>query len=79
MQPQPMPFGDLIRINDASSSSRIIAFDSREVIMSFDTMLVSAAVVFMFLAFAGVLRWRDIQTRPGRPSTDSRPQRRRSF
>jgi hypothetical protein len=34
--------------------------------MPFDTMLVSAAVISMFVAFAGVLMWGDFQTRPGR-------------
>jgi hypothetical protein len=32
--------------------------------MPIDTMLVSAAVISMFLVFAGVLAWGEIQTRP---------------
>ena len=36
--------------------------------MPFDAMLVSVAVVIMFLAFAGVLLWGDFQTRPDRKS-----------
>jgi hypothetical protein len=46
--------------------------------MPFDAMLVSAAVVIMFVAFAGVLLWADYQTRPARGS-DSGSQRRRSY
>lgn len=34
--------------------------------MPFDSMLVSAAVVVMFLALAGALAWGDYQTRPER-------------
>ena len=34
--------------------------------MPFDAMLVSAAVVAMFLLFAGVVAWGHYQTRPGR-------------
>jgi hypothetical protein len=37
-----------------------------DVVMPFDTMLVSAAVISMFLVFAGVLAWGEIQTRPAR-------------
>ncbi len=32
--------------------------------MPIDSMLVSAAVILMFLVFAGVLAWGEIQTRP---------------
>jgi hypothetical protein len=45
--------------------------------MPFDAMLVSAAVIIMFVAFAGVLLWADFQTRPARDA-ESRSQRRRS-
>jgi hypothetical protein len=31
--------------------------------MPFDSMLVSAAVILMFLVFAGALAWGEIQTR----------------
>jgi hypothetical protein len=37
-----------------------------EVVMPIDSMLVSAAVILMFLVFAGVLAWGEIQTRPAR-------------
>ena len=39
--------------------------------MPFDAMLMSAAVVVMFLLFAGVLAWGDYQTRPKRLSAPS--------
>jgi hypothetical protein len=32
--------------------------------MPIDSMLVSSAVILMFLVFAGVLAWGEIQTRP---------------
>ena len=47
--------------------------------MPFDAMLVSVAVAIMFLAFAGVLLWGDLQTRPDRLKADSQAQKRRSF
>ncbi len=47
--------------------------------MPFDAMVVSAAVVAIFVAFAGVLLWGDYQTRPNRLKADSNPQKRRSF
>jgi hypothetical protein len=37
-----------------------------EAVMPIDSMLVSAAVILMFLVFAGVLAWGEIQTRPAR-------------
>jgi hypothetical protein len=47
--------------------------------MSFDAILVSAAVVSMFVVFAGVLIWGDFQTRPARLKADANPQKRRAF
>jgi hypothetical protein len=46
--------------------------------MPFDAMLVSVAVGIMFLAFAGVLLWGDLQTRPDPLKADSQSQKRRS-
>jgi hypothetical protein len=44
--------------------------------MPFDAILVSAAVVAMFLALAGALLWGDFQTRPDRLKADlSAPKR----
>jgi hypothetical protein len=47
--------------------------------MPVDAMVVSAAVVAMFLALAGVLLWGDLQTRPHRLKGDSNPPKRRGF
>ncbi len=46
--------------------------------MPFDSMLVSAAVISMFVVFAGVLAWGDFQTRPPRQRV-VHPQKRRIF
>jgi hypothetical protein len=43
--------------------------------MPFDAMLVSAAVISMFVAFAGVLMWGEIQTRPDRLTTVAHSQK----
>jgi hypothetical protein len=51
----------------------------REAVMSFDTMLVTAAVLSVFVAFAAVLISGDFQTRPVRQKAGAIPQRRRSF
>lgn len=47
--------------------------------MPYDAMVVSAAVVAVFVAFAAVMLWADYQTRPDRLKADSNPQKRRSF
>ena len=48
--------------------------------MPVDAMIVSAAVLLIFLVFAGVLLWGDYQTRPDhRLKADSNPSKRRSF
>jgi hypothetical protein len=47
--------------------------------MPSDAMVVSAAVIAMFLVFAGVLLWGDAQTRPDRMKADAHSQKRRSF
>jgi len=39
--------------------------------MPFDAMALSAAVVVVFLVFAGVVAWGDYQTRPDRLKTSS--------
>ena len=45
--------------------------------MPVDSMLVAASVILMFVAFAAVLMWGDLQTRPkqmaGRSSAKRRP------
>jgi hypothetical protein len=47
--------------------------------MSFDAILMIAAVIFMFMVFAGVLMWGDLQTRPARDKVIALPQKRRAF
>lgn len=47
--------------------------------MSFDAMLVAAAVVSVLAVFAVVLIWGDFQTRPAQRKFHGIPQRRRSF
>jgi len=56
--------------NNALGSTEII-------IMPFDAMLVSAAVAAMFVVFAGVLMWGELQTRPARPTAVARAEKRR--
>jgi hypothetical protein len=46
--------------------------------MPIDTMLVSAAVISMFLVFAGALAWAEIQTRPARLTAVAHSQKRRA-
>jgi hypothetical protein len=47
--------------------------------MPVDSILVSAAVVAMFVVFAGALFWADLQTRSMRHETADRNIRRRAF
>lgn len=47
--------------------------------MPYDAMVVSAAVVVVFVVFAAVLLWADFQTRPDRLKANSTPPKRRSF
>ncbi len=47
--------------------------------MPIDSILVSAAVVAVFVVFAGVLIWGDFQTEPARRGLDKRNSKRRSF
>jgi hypothetical protein len=57
-------FRDLIRINDRRPLPEIMASNfTGGVVMPIDAMLVSAAVTLVFLVFAGVLAWGEIQTR----------------
>jgi hypothetical protein len=53
----------LIRINARGSFIGNTAHGLTEVAMPIDSMLVSSAVILMFLVFAGVLAWGEIQTR----------------
>lgn len=44
--------------------------------MPVDSMLVSAAVILMFLIFGAVLAWGDLQTRPAGATAVARDQKR---
>jgi hypothetical protein len=44
--------------------------------MPVDSMLVSAAVILMFVVFAGVLAWGDLQSQPIRRAAAGRLQKR---
>jgi hypothetical protein len=46
--------------------------------MPIDSMLVSAAIISMFVVFAGVLAWGDLQTRP-KPEAKLSLRKRRTF
>jgi hypothetical protein len=60
------PPSKLIRINARNRSSGIMASSLAVVVMPIDSMLVSAAVILMFLMFAGVLMWGEVHGRPER-------------
>jgi hypothetical protein len=47
--------------------------------MPVDSILLSVAVVAMFVIFAGVLLWGDLQTRSMGHQTDSRNRKHRAF
>jgi hypothetical protein len=56
----------LIRLKDRIQQFGILPRNPKEVAMPVDSILVSAAVVSVFLIFAGVLIWGDFQTQPMR-------------
>jgi hypothetical protein len=47
--------------------------------MPIDSILISAAVVSVFVVFAGVLIWGNFQTEPARQGPARRSRKRRSF
>jgi hypothetical protein len=51
----------------------------QEVAMPVDSILLSVAVVSVFVIFAGVLFWGDLQTRSMRHQTDGRDRKHRAF
>jgi hypothetical protein len=69
----------LIRIKDRTCQFGILPRNSKEVVMPVDSILVSAAVVSVFVVFAGVLIWVDFYSRPVRRQPGSRNMKRRSF
>jgi len=69
-------FGNLIDVEDHLSWFGY-CLHQQEVVMPHDSILVSAAVVSVFLIF--VLLWGDLQTRPMRQQTADRNRKRRAF
>jgi len=57
----------------------ILPRNQKEVAVPVDSILVSAAVVLVFVVFAGVLIWGDFQAGPMRQQPVSRNRKRRSF
>jgi len=57
---------------------RHIGLVIKEIVMPIDSILVSAAVVSVFVVFAGVLIWGNFQTEPARQGPTKRNRKRRS-
>jgi hypothetical protein len=72
--------GRLIRIKARLECFGIIQLViKREPAMPIDSILISAAVAAMFVAFAGVLMWGDRQTRSARPGPATGNTKRQRF
>jgi hypothetical protein len=69
----------LIRIKDRPRQFGILLGNPKEVAMPVDSMLVSAAVVSVFVIFAGVIIWGDFQSQPMPHEPVGRNKKRRSF
>jgi hypothetical protein len=74
----PLIGANLIRVKDPVLRLGIITPQSKEATMPVDSILVSAAVVSMFVVFAGTLVWADLQT-PPRQQPANRASKRRPF
>jgi hypothetical protein len=69
----------LIRIKVCPCQFSILPQNPKELAMPVDSILVSAAVVAMFVIFAGVLIWGDFQSGSMRQESVGRKRKRRSF
>jgi hypothetical protein len=69
----------LIRIKDRIWQFGTLPRNPKEVAMPVDSILVSVAVVSIFLIFAGVMIWGDFQSGQMRQESVSRDRKRRSF
>jgi hypothetical protein len=69
----------LISIKDPARRFRILPPNQQEVAMPVDSILVSAAVVSVFVVFAAVLIWADFQTERQRQEPANPTRKRRSF
>jgi hypothetical protein len=72
-------FRSLIRIKDRIWLFGTLPRNPKEIAMPVDSILVSAAVVSVFLIFAGVMIWGDFHSQPMRQESVSRSRKRRSF
>jgi hypothetical protein len=70
---------DLIDVKDPLLRFGILPRNQKEVGMPIDSILVSAAVVSMFVIFAGALFWADFQTAQVRHETADGSRKRRPF
>jgi hypothetical protein len=68
----------LIDVKDRLFWFLILSMKSKEVVMPIDSVLVSVAVVAMFVIFAGVLAWGERQSRSLQMPADGH-RKRRSF
>jgi hypothetical protein len=69
----------LIRIKDRTWQFGKLPRNSKEVVMPVDSILVSAAVVSVFVIFAGVMIWGDFHSGQVRQQPVGRNTKRRSF
>jgi hypothetical protein len=70
---------NLILVKDRLIRITILRRNQQELIMPIDSILVSAAVLVMFVIFAGVLAWGERQSRPLEPQSTDSHRKRRSF
>ncbi|MEH2568699.1 hypothetical protein [Bradyrhizobium sp. AZCC 2289] len=69
----------LIDVKDRLLWFAILSMKSKEVVMPIDSVLVSVAVVAMFVIFAGVLAWGERQSRSLQQMPADGHRKRRSF
>jgi hypothetical protein len=69
----------LIRVKDRIWQFGMLPRNQKEVAMPVDSILVSPAVVSVFVVFAGVLIWGDFHSGPMRQRPVGRNRKRRSF
>jgi hypothetical protein len=70
---------NLILVKDRLIRITILRRNQQELIMPIDSILVSAAVLVMFVIFAGVLAWGERQSWPLEPQSTDSHRKRRSF
>lgn len=75
----PDYFPSLIDVKGRIWRADIMPRNQKEVAMPVDSILVSAAVVSIFVVFAGVLIWGNFQTESARQGPANRDRKHRSF